>query len=269
MAPPLSTGQTAVNGLNFSRPRAIRPDQLSPRTTSASSSAPSSDVEDSESSEASDAAGTSPPATAERRPAAAPPAPQARISRVVTHTEFIVEELSDFGDSDGERLGVIRPCAIEYPESDRSRSTSRHRPEVDQRMMFNLGNLNCSDDSDETDLDEHEYEAFLLKRRAERRHKRMTSGSIGKRTISESIGSDTDHEDIRSLLGAEEAGSSARRLRRRVGDRRSLQFQDPPPPPRIDELDEPHSSEDELFIGESLARELPYYEYVSMEIDSP
>jgi len=186
----------------------------------------------------------------------------------VAQTGFIVEELSDFDDSDDERAGVVRPCAIEYAESDRSRSTSRNRPEIDQKMMRNLNNLNCSDDSDETDLDEHEYQEFLIKRRAERRHKRMTSGSIGKRTISESIGSDTDREDLRSFLNAEEAGSSARRLRRRVGDRRSLQFQDPPPP-RIDELDEPDSSEDEIFVGESLARELPYYEYVSMEVDSP
>ncbi len=277
MAPPLSTDHTAVNGLNFSHSRAIRPEQLSPRTTSsssASSSCPddSDDPDDSEVLDDAPHAGPSPSPTAQRRPAAAPPTPpRARIGRVVTHTEFIVEELSDFGDSDDERPGVIRPCAIEYPESDRSRSTSRHRPEIDQRMMFNLGNLNCSDDSDETDLDEHEYQEFLIKRRAERRHKRMSSGSIGKRTISESIGSDTDREDIqsfRSFLGSEEAGSSARRLRRRVGDRRSLQFQDPPPP-RIDELDEPDSSEDEIFIGESLARELPYYEYVSMEVDSP
>jgi hypothetical protein len=193
--------------------------------------------------------------------------PRARIGRVVTHTDLIVEELSDFGDSDDDRPGVVRPCAIEYAESDRSSSTSRNRPEIDQKMMYNLGNLNCSDDSSETDLEEHEYHEFLLRRRAERRRKRMTSGSIGKRTISESIGSDTDREDLRSLLGAEEAGSSARRLRRRVGDRRSLQFTDPPPP-RIDELDEPDSSEDEI-IGESLARELPYYEYVSMEVDSP
>jgi hypothetical protein len=186
----------------------------------------------------------------------------------VTQTELIVEELSDFGDSDDERPGVVRPCAIEYAESDRSRSTSRNRPEIDPKMMYNLGNLNCSDNSDDSDLDEHEYQAFLIRQRAEKRRKRMSSGSIGKRTISESIGSDTDREDIRSFLGAEEAGSSARRLRRRVGDRRSLQFQDPPPP-RIDELDEPNSSEDEIFIGESLARELPYYEYVSMEVDSP
>lgn len=268
MAPPRSADQTAVSGLDFSHSRATRPEQLSPRTTSPSSASSMSCSEDSEDPESWNAAGSSPSGPPERRPVPAPPGPQARIGRVVTHTEFIVEELSDFGDSDGERPGVIRPCAIEYPESDRSRSTSRNRPEIDQRMMFNLGNLNCSDDSDETDLEEHEYQEFLIKRRAERRLKRMTSGSIGKRTISESIGSDTDLEDIRSLLGVEEAGSSARRLRRRVGDRRSLQFTDPPPP-RIDELDEPDSSDDGIFIGESLARELPYYEYVSMEVDSP
>jgi hypothetical protein len=277
MAPPLSTsrGAAAVNGLDFSPSSAIRPEQLSPRSTSSSSASESEeDSDDSERSEdgsTNAAAGPSPSsAAAERRPAPAPPTPpRARIGRIVTQTEFIVEELSDFvGDSDEERPGVVRPCAIEYAESDGSRSTSRTRPEVDQKMVFNLGNLNCSDDSDETDLDEHEYQEFLIKRRAARRHKRMTSGSIGKRTISESIGSDTDREDLRSLLGAEEAGSSARRLRRRVGDRRSLQFQDPPPP-RIDELDEPDSSEDDIFVGESLARELPYYEYVSMEVDSP
>lgn len=262
--PPLSTGQTAMNGLNFSHPRAIRPDQLSPRTTSCSS--PSSS--DSDDSAVSDASGPSPMASPERRPERAPPAPQARTGRIVTHTDFhtdfIVEELSDFGDSDDERLGVIRPCHIEYAESDRSRSRSR---EVNQRMMHNL-DLNCSDESDETDIDENEYREFLIRRRAEKRRKRMTSGSIGKRTISESIGSDTDHEDLKPFLNPDDIGSSARRLRRRVGDRRSLQFQDPPPP-RIDELEEPDSSEDDFIISDSLARELPYYQYVSMEVDSP
>lgn len=294
MAPPLSsTRQTAVNGAgphlhhdldhqshrhhnhhhhhhSAAAAAGIRPGQLSPHSTS-SSSAPSSDSDDSDDSDDDSNAVPDPSplsAATDGRPAPAPLPRQARIGRVVTHTEFIVEELSDFGDSDGERPGVIRPCAIEYPPSDRSRSTSRNRPEIDQRMMYNLGNLNCSDDSDETDLDEHEYREFLIKRRAERRRMRMSSGSIGKRSFCETMGSDTDREDLRSLLGAEEAGSSARRLRRRVGDRRSLQFQDPPPP-RIDELDEPGSSDEAIFIGESLARELPYYEYVSMEVDSP
>lgn len=186
-------------------------------------------------------------------------------------TNFTVEELSDFTDSDDERVGVIRPDYIEYAESNRSRSRSRNRREIDPRVMYNLNNLTCnaSDDSDETDLDEAEYRHFLTKRREEKRRRRMTSGSsVGKRTITESIGSDTDREDLKPWLGTDDSGSSARRLRRRVGDRRSLQFTDPPPP-RIDEMDEPNSSEDEFLISESLAKELPYYKYVSMEVDSP
>ena len=90
----------------------------------------------------------------------------------------------------------------------------------------------------------------------------MSSGSIGKRTISESIGSDSDREDLQQFLDMNDVGSSARRLRRRVGDRWSLQFQDPPP--RIDEIEE-----HEELDGEFLAKELPYYNYISMEIDSP
>ncbi|KAL1843581.1 hypothetical protein VTJ49DRAFT_864 [Mycothermus thermophilus] len=271
--PPLSTNHAAVNGpgLGFDHPvaRTIHPDQLSPRTTSSSSPAPSTSPSDLEDSEEEDdvpnTAGLSPPLPD-------PPSPQqTRIGRVVTVTGLVIEELSDFGDSDDERAGVVRPCAIEYAESDRSRSGSRSRPEIDSKMMYNLCNLNCGgDSSSSSDLDEDEYQEFLIKRRAERRRHRMSSGSLGKRTLRESIGSDTDREDIRSIIaaGIEEAGSAARRLRRRVGDRRSLQFPDPPPP-RIDELDEPDSSEDEILIGEVLARELPYYEYVSMEVDSP
>ncbi|KAL2268324.1 hypothetical protein VTJ83DRAFT_3170 [Remersonia thermophila] len=271
--PPLSTNYVAVNGpgLGFHHhpaARTIHPDQLSPRTTSSSSPAPSTSPSDLEDSEEDDdvpnTSGMSPPSPD-------PPSPQqTRIGQVVAVTGLVIEELSDFGDSDDERAGVVRPCAIEYAESDRSRSGSRTRPEIDSKMMYNLCNLNCGGDSSSSDLDEDEYQEFLIKRRAERRRHRMSSGSLGKRTLRESIGSDTDREDIRSMIaaGIEEAGSAARRLRRRVGDRRSLQFQDPPPP-RIDELDEPDSSEDEILIGEVLARELPYYEYVSMEVDSP
>ncbi|KAL2163504.1 hypothetical protein VTH06DRAFT_5562 [Thermothelomyces fergusii] len=267
MAPPPTTGRTAVNGFGFRHPPSIRPEQLSPRSTSPSSSDSLSESEESEVSEVSDAAlGPSPSPATEPPPPPAPPMPSARTGRVVTRSNFDVEELSDFDDNDNDRADVVRPWVIEYAESDRSRSASRTRPEIDQKMMANLNNLNCSDDSDMS-LNEDEFQELLRKRRAERRHKRMTSGSIGKRTISESIGSDTDREDIRSFLNAEQAGSSTRRLRRRVGDRRSLQFPDPPPP-RIDELDEPGSSEDEILIGESLARELPYHEYVSMELDS-
>jgi hypothetical protein len=46
-------------------------------------------------------------------------------------------------------------------------------------------------------------------------------------------------------------------------------FHDPPPPPaRIEELEEPDSSEDELVAHEHLARELPYWAIEIMEMDS-
>lgn len=180
-----------------------------------------------------------------------------------------MEELSDFADGDEERHGVVQPYAFEDADSDRSRSRSRNPPEIDQTVMYKLRTLDCSDESDETDIDE--YQACLLRRRAERRKKRMSQGSIGKRTISESIGSDTDREDLKlHFLDATQLGSSARRLRRKVGDRRSLQFQDPPLP-RIDQMDEPNTSDDEFLDDDDALKELPYYtlDYITMEIDSP
>ncbi|KAM7220670.1 hypothetical protein V8F06_003906 [Rhypophila decipiens] len=268
MAPTL---QPVGSGPNFNYAGAIRPDQLSPR--SSSSSAVTSSSESDESDASSDSGASRPITPARSRPVHTPPLGQAsiRIGRPLVPLQaaaFTVEELSDFVDSDDERLNVIRPHAIEYAESDRSRSRSRHPPEIDPAVMHNLGNLNCSSDSDETDLDEAEYRDMLLRRREQKRRWRMTSGSIGKRTISESIGSDTDLEDLRAFLGAAEGGKSARRLRRKVGDRRSLQFQDPQPP-RIEELDEPDSSDDDIHISETLARELPYYEYLTMEVTTP
>ncbi|KAK3689616.1 hypothetical protein B0T22DRAFT_175143 [Podospora appendiculata] len=262
---PLASFRLAGSRPDFSYAQVFRHDQLSPQSSSESESSQSD----------SDASAVSPPRSVipeQPPPAPAPPAPQVRTGRTVdlAQVAFTVEELSDFADSDEERIGVIRPHAIEYAESDRSRSRSRnpHPPEIDQAIMNHLGNLNCSDDSDQTDIDETTYREFIIKRREAKRRRRMTSGSIGKRTISESIGSGSDREDLKPFLNADDMGSSARRLRRRIGNRHSLQFQDPPPP-RIDELEEPDSSDDGLLISEALARELPYYEYVSMEIDSP
>ncbi|KAL1899155.1 hypothetical protein Sste5346_003077 [Sporothrix stenoceras] len=222
---------------------------------------------------------------------------------------LIIEEVSDF-DSDNGRVQVILPYEIEEAESEREktpdpnqnrsgkfnmgraprrRSSARlsRLPEIDRSVMSGLRGFSFRGDSDEealideddedgSDFDEAAYNLFRLKQRADRRRRRMTSGSISKRTISESIGSDTDNEDLSATLDASEVGSSARRLRRRIGDRHSLQFQDPPPP-RIDELEEPDTSDNEDDVkeltrdGEALARELPYYtlEYISMEVDSP
>ncbi len=225
----------------------------------------------------------------------------------VVEATFVIEEIGDF-DSDCGRIPTLLPDEIEEPETEHEQSPdpNRHRrgklhiqkgfrrssahqnapPDIDRNVMSGLQDFSLRADSDEEALlesDDEESSDFgetlnllLIQRRAERRHRRMTSGSISKRTISESIGSDTDNEDLHAMLDASEVGSSARRLRRRLGDRMSLNFTDPPPP-RIDELDEPDSSDNEddvkelICDGETLARELPYYtlEYISMEVDSP
>ena len=97
-----------------------------------------------------------------------------------------------------------------------------------------------------------------------------------KRSLAQSIGSDTDEEDLLPLLdGQLTAGSSARRLRRKVaGERTSLIFDDPPE--RIEELEEPESCEEvvelepheAVDVEEDMARELPYYYVQDMEVDS-
>ncbi|CAK7201850.1 hypothetical protein SEUCBS139899_004565 [Sporothrix eucalyptigena] len=241
-----------------------------------------------------------------RRPSISAAAGQSTTRLFVFEAALIIEEVSDF-DSDNGRIQVIQPYEIEEAESEREktpdpnqnrsgkfnmakarrRSSARlsQLPEIDRSVMSGLREFSFGANSDEdvlldeedgSDFDEIALNSFLSKHRDERRRRRMTSGSISKRTITESIGSDTDNEDLNAMLDASEVGSSARRLRRRIGDRHSLQFQDPPPP-RIDELEEPDTTDNEDDVkelirdGETLARELPYYtlEYISMEVDSP
>lgn len=183
-------------------------------------------------------------------------------ARVIARANFTIEELGDFDEDDmAGRTDVIRPSSIEDPESDRPNDA------LDGLMLNGMENLHCGSSgpdtsSDESDLDEAVHQAILQRNRDRDRRMRMSQGSIGtKRTMSDR-GSDSDHEDVRHYIGFDEAGSSARRMKRRIGgDRRSLIFQDPPP--RIDEVIEPEELE------EALARELPFYEYTSMEVDSP
>ena len=223
----------------------------------------------------------------------------------VVEAALIIEEVSDF-DSDNGLIQALQPYSIEEAESEREkspdpkrnrsgklnpaqarrRSSSRYArpPDLDRSVMSGLREFSFRAESDEeaiaedddgSDYDQATHDLFRQMLRDEKRRRRLTSGSISKRTITESIGSGSDREDICSTIDPNEAGSSARRLRRRL-ERHSLLFTDPPAP-RIDELDEPETSDNEddvkelIWDGESLARELPYYtlEYISMEVDSP
>ncbi|OHF01194.1 hypothetical protein CORC01_03509 [Colletotrichum orchidophilum] len=191
---------------------------------------------------------------------------------------FTLEELSDFDPMDQDRTGTIAPTGFSSPSSARSRSRAppapKGLPPGFTRGMGNLGVDESSSEDSDNDLDDDGAHAeFVRRQRALKMLNRRTHGSsIGKRTISERSGS--DHEDM-TPLDADAVGSSARRLRRRCGDshRRSfihLQFQDPPPP-RIDELEEPESEVEGTFIfcdSGTLARELPYYSIEIMEYES-
>ena len=182
---------------------------------------------------------------------------------------------SDYEEFDSDCESVLRPHQFEDAESEKARSTraSSPRHELDDKVVNGLRDLDCGTEDKDA---EEEREAWLERQREERRRKRRSSGSVQKRSLAQSIGSDTDDEDLQPVTfeGANEAGSSARRLRRKVaGERTSLIFDDPPVG-RIEEVEEPDSCEDavagevEESEEESWDREMPFYGQEDMDVDS-
>ncbi|PQE19325.1 e3 ubiquitin- ligase mgrn1-like protein [Rutstroemia sp. NJR-2017a BVV2] len=261
--------------INFSRPMSqtngitpngtgphfsyTRPNNLSPR-----SSSPSSELSRS----------PSPPHSLSSGAPQSPLSSPRSIPKIVEDGNFTLEEItsSDFEeyDSDYEEL-IIRPHQYEDAESERAPSIHSVQHELDPDVLRNLRDLEPFLNDEQESLDDHEE--WVRQQREEKRRRRRSSVTVQKRNFAQSIGSDTDDEDIQpDHLSANEAGSSARRLRRKVGDRMSLIFDDPPP--RILEVEEPESCE-EVVDGEgedddpSVLRELPYYVLQEdMDLDS-
>ncbi|KAF4620204.1 hypothetical protein G7Y89_g14616 [Cudoniella acicularis] len=235
-----------------------RPADLSPRSSSPDSTVASS-------------TSGSPPRSMTSSPAepmSSSPPPRRKI--ILAQGNFTVEEFrdSDYEDFDSDEESVIRPHQYEDADSDRAPSVkSVSHNDLDSRLYASLRNLHC--ENEDIMGPEMDREAWLKKVQAERRRKRRSSGSVQKRTLSQSIGSDTDDEDIQPVTF--EGANSARRLRRKVaGDERaSLIFDDPPP--RIEELEEPESCEELVEVRgsdeEAGLKELPYY-VQDMEVDS-
>ncbi|KAK2593658.1 hypothetical protein QQS21_008662 [Conoideocrella luteorostrata] len=194
--------------------------------------------------------------------------PQSRVhvtsfSSTLTY-DLVIEDIDPM-DSGCEGLEILYPTEI---ESNRSRSRSRHK-DFDGGMMQDFKNLNCSNETSDNDGEQVntsvDEEALFRQRQQEiRRLRRVSmSSSFGKRTHSEL--SDSDDSDA-GALDVNDLGSSARRMRKRL-HRGSLLFQDPPAP-RIEELEEPDSSEDEYAAADPFARELPYWTMEIMEMES-
>ncbi|PHH60760.1 hypothetical protein CDD81_1298 [Ophiocordyceps australis] len=174
--------------------------------------------------------------------------------------DFIIEEVGSL-DSDFEGLEVLRPSEVESSPS----PTRSYPRDLDRNMMHDLKNLHCGNESTLEHPDD-DHEAFLKRRRELKRIRRVSlSSSIGKRTHSEL--SDSELEESGSV-DMNDAGFSARRMRKRL-NRGSLLFPDPPEP-RIEELEEPDSDDDNYTSARgSLAQELPFYATMEiMEIDS-
>lgn len=250
---------TVGKGPHFEYSPSMRPEDISPRSSSPSPSSDSSG---------------SPPRSLSSEPEIPDVVPKrspVRYSRV-SEGNFTIVELCD-GDVHYDALSVVQPDHYEDADSDsaRDRHLTQTANDLDARMLADdLEKLDCNNHSDER-------EAWVRAERKKRRSKRMSSGSI-KRTLSQSIGSDTDEEDLQQV-DANEAGSSARRLRRKTGDRASLTFDDPPS--MIVELDEPESGDEvppvqvaepdvDVDVEELGLHSLPYYymDTDSMEVDS-
>lgn len=290
---------------SYNRFQVLDLEQLSPRSSSPASSRSSSPS----------AASTTPslaPRSRSSSPEASLPnhtdhgrlqvPPQQIRRRIVAEGNFTLEDFKaeDYETFNSDAESTILPHQYEDAESDRARSavggSSPTRPshahthvhtrtrtrELDPTLMNGLHNLHCPSDS-ESDIslsastEEREREAWLAAQREEKRRKRRSSGSVQKRTHAQSVGSGTDDEDVLPILdgGVNEVGSSARRMRRRVGDRASLVFEDPPA--CILEVEEPEScveGEERIGVvgeveeeeGQGVDRELPYFVW-DMEVD--
>jgi hypothetical protein len=236
--------------------------ELSPRSSSPASSVPSS------SSEADNPRPRSRSPSPGPRFAYTPPKTQVRL-RIVSEANFILQEFDedDYKAFNSDAESIIRPSQYEDADSDRGHSAKSTSPsrDIDPAILHQIRDLNC----DEAASLAEEREIWLERQREAKRRKRRSSGSVQKRSLAQSIGSDTDDEDLQPVqFDANEAGSSARRLRRKVaGERSSLIFDDPPP--RIEELEEPESCEEVVDMAdeEQGLRQLPYYEQV-MDVDS-
>lgn len=184
----------------------------------------------------------------------------------VERNGFIIEELSDFSSDDeaDNRSNAMQPDVIEYAESELSDSHIEGHVKNDLRDLSFRG-PDPDSLSDSSDTSDDEYQEVIRQQRAYERQKKRRVVSEYKRAKDES--SDSDHEDLRHCLDFDQAGSSARRLKRRVNDRRSLIFQDPLP--KIDEITEPPELEDTMTNEKLLAKDLPFYAFTTMEVDSP
>jgi hypothetical protein len=259
-------------GHNFTYIPQVRLEDLSPRSSTSSSSRSSRSNSPARSIDSDSDGGERPSITQQHSEIQSP---LHHSTRSLIPANFILSSLhdTDSSDSSDDDLSIILPDHYSDAASSRapsehsssSSTSSQHTPPTPfptdtkaTRLADEFELLACAPRDD--------HDAWMTKQRLLKRMKRLSSGSIHKRTLSQSIGSETDDEDIKPY-DANEIGASAsglRRLRRKTGERLSLIFDDPPQ--RIVECEEPESGEEEVVqeripdMEEMLMLALPYYE---------
>jgi len=237
---PIFSKRNGFVGLNYSPPENIDPTGLdhhfsyAPRREISESSSESEEVE------ASEDENDDLKAEVESRSEVSAPLLNAsvHIRHLDDQTEIQVEEMSenDMGyDTDTE---AVQPDYIEDADSEIGR---QHTPESEHTLADQLRGLKCVDIPGR-----REFEQAQRSRR-ERKRYRWSKGGSNKRSHAES-----DDDDVVEPLDANQAGSCARRLRRKTKGpddkpRRSLLFDDPPK-----KLEEPKS----FFDSDSTDTEL-------------
>jgi len=182
---------------------------------------------------------------------------QVELTKLATEASFTVSEFreSDYDGFDSNKNSVIRPHEYEDAESDRAQSVGPVPTDLGTKVASGFLNLACESEDTDNSYDE----SLVREMHAMRRRTRRSSAAIQKRSHAQSIGSSTDDEDVQiALISAMKVGSSARRLRRKIGA-----FDNHPP--RVDESEELESAGDAVGFGEndtrgqSLTQNLPYY----------
>jgi len=194
------------------------------------------------------------------------------ISSVGSIPDLFIEEITedDIGyESDTE---VIFPCHCEDFQSDieQAKEDVEEAEESDDSFDWSSSDSESLVGDMESLLLRHQEREFEEAQRQKylRKKKRWSKGGNHKRNHAESIGSESDTEDIIPLDDADVVGSSARRLRRRtdtleIRPRTSLLFEDPPR--EIEELK--HLQGDGEVIDTDDELMLPPWMYPGMDVD--
>jgi len=161
------------------------------------------------------------------------------VIRRSDETDLVVEEISDNDISYDDETELIQPDQTEDVESE---AESAEAIPDQEDLLDALKNLKCGGQQEQEKAQEFEEQQ---RQRYNKKKKRWSRGGAKKRSHAQSIGSnESDNADIETLESFHQAGSSARRLRRRtfaredgeMPNRTSLLLERPPA--EIEELED-------------------------------